>query len=74
MLALGRARGGLGFIKARAPKPCGDDANRQPVCVHKHTYMHTGSTAVFGQSTLACDLLCRGPPWFFMHSYLPLCS
>lgn len=23
--------------------------------------MHTGWTAVFGQSTLVCDLLCRGP-------------
>lgn len=27
--------------------------------------MHTGSTAVFGQSNLACDLFCWGPPLLY---------
>lgn len=58
MLALWRVRVGSGFIKAQATKALGDGAvtHSPRVCVHKHTSMHTGSTAVFGQSNLACDL------------------
>lgn len=49
-------------------KPRRDGANRQLVCVHKHTYVHTGSTAVFGQSTVVRDLICGGPLWLRMHA------
>lgn len=34
--------------------------------------MHTGSTAVFGQSNLACDLPCAGPPTFSAARAVPL--
>lgn len=60
MLALWRGKGGWGFIKASAPKGWW---LTDSLYVYTNTYMHTGSTAVFAQSTLVCDLLCRGPPW-----------
>lgn len=41
MLALGRARGGLGFIKARALKPHGDDAITDSPCVFTNTHICT---------------------------------
>lgn len=63
--------GDLLRLQPRKPwRPRRDGGNRQPVCAHKHTCMHTGSTAVFGQSTLVRDLLSRGPPWFCMHYLL----
>lgn len=41
------------------------------VYIHKHTSMHTGSTAVFGQSNLACDLPCAGPPTLYATRAMP---
>lgn len=64
------------LLRPEPQRPVGAAANRQSWCASTNTHMHTGSTAVFGQSTLVCDLLCRGPFWLYIAnritSYLPL--
>lgn len=69
-LLSGEWEGAGNLLRPQPQTPVGTEGADSRVCVHKHTCMHTGSTAVFGQSTVVRDLLCWGPPWLLQPSWM----